>query len=224
MKDPAFLFYPNDFAAGTMLLNEHQIGCYIRLLIAQFNNGPLVIDDIKLVLGSNFGVWPKIQSKFCLEDGRYYNKRLYDEMNKRSKFTASRRSNATSQKHMLGHMEDRDENENSNSELPLWLNKESWADWISYNLEKKRKLPPTTIKFQFKKLEKLGIGNHREVINQSIEKKWTGFFPLPEQGQKQSYKQPPRWVEPSDSGELNERKRELGRQADSVASKFAVKP
>lgn len=114
MKDPAFLFYPNDFAAGTMLLNEHQIGCYIRLLIAQFNNGPLSIDDIKLVLGSNFGSWSKIQSKFCLDNERYYNQRLYDEMNKRSKFTASRRSNASSQKHMLQHMEDRNENEDRN--------------------------------------------------------------------------------------------------------------
>lgn len=221
MKDPALLWYFSDWFSGTATLTRHHKGAYMDLLSVQFNQGKLTLDEIKTVLGSDFGsTWPTLQKKFKFEDNLYFNERLQQEKDKRANYTESRRKNA---KHMPKHMEDIDINKNTNSELPVWLNPDSWNDWISYNLEKKRKLPPTTVKLQLKKLEKLGIANHREVINQSIEKKWTGFFPLPEQGQKQNYKQPPRWIEPSDSKEVNDRKRFLEKQAESLTSGFQVK-
>jgi len=34
-KDPAFLFYSNDFDQGTKFFTDDQTGKYIRLLIAQ---------------------------------------------------------------------------------------------------------------------------------------------------------------------------------------------
>lgn len=109
MKDPAFLFYPGDWVGGTLLLNRAQKGAYMDLLIAQFNNGPLTLEEIKTMLGADFGLWNSLSKKFTFMDGRYYNERLEIEKNKRSNYTASRRSNA---KHMHKHMEDRNENRN----------------------------------------------------------------------------------------------------------------
>ena len=52
-------------------------------------------------------------SKFDLVDGFYINKRMYEEAEKRSKYTESRRNNASA-KHMLKHMDNHMENENEN--------------------------------------------------------------------------------------------------------------
>ena len=32
MKDPAFLFYSNDFLSGTYLMNDEQVGKYIEII------------------------------------------------------------------------------------------------------------------------------------------------------------------------------------------------
>ena len=89
------------------------------LLIAQFNLGPLSLDEIKTVLGADFGSsWPTLQKKFVKgKDDLYFNERLQSEKEKRSSYTASRRKNA---KHMLQHMENENEdvNTNTNSFIP----------------------------------------------------------------------------------------------------------
>ena len=41
MKDPAFLFYSNDFSIGTQFLSDEQVGKYVRLLLAQHQHGHL---------------------------------------------------------------------------------------------------------------------------------------------------------------------------------------
>lgn len=111
MKDPAFLFYPGDWQGGTTTFSRHLKGAYIDVLVALFNNnGKLPIEDIKTVLGSDFGLsWPTLQKKFKFLDGLYFNERLLTEMEKRSNFTLSRRKNA---KHMPKHMEDVNEDRN----------------------------------------------------------------------------------------------------------------
>jgi uncharacterized protein YdaU (DUF1376 family) len=38
-KDPAFLFYPNDYIGGTMGMTFEEKGAYIELLMLQFNRG-----------------------------------------------------------------------------------------------------------------------------------------------------------------------------------------
>lgn len=62
-------------------------------------------------------------------------------------------------------------------ELPIWINKNAWENWLKYNKERKKKMPPTTISFQIKKLERFK-NDHVEMINQSIEKGWSGLFPV----------------------------------------------
>lgn len=120
-KDPAFLFFPGDWMGGTATFTRFMKGCYMDLLIAQFNNGHLSLEEIKTVLGSDFGQsWPTLQKKFILDDdGKYFNVKLQTETLKRRAFTESRGNNrkgknknisSSYEKDMSEHME----NENGN--------------------------------------------------------------------------------------------------------------
>src|SRR5688572_6018561 len=123
-KVPAFLFYPNDWLGGTLGLTRHQKGCYIDLLVAQFNRGPLSLETIKTVLGQDYSSWAVLSSKFKQDtEGCFYNERLATEIVKRKQFSQSRRDNAkkrydkpasadTSVEHMHPHMEDRNRDDN----------------------------------------------------------------------------------------------------------------
>lgn len=93
-KDPAFLFYPNDWIGGTMILSRHQKGCYMDLLVAQFNNGPLSLDTIKAVLGQDQAVWTVLSKKFKQTDeGLWYNEKLETVKQKRGEFIKKQSDN-----------------------------------------------------------------------------------------------------------------------------------
>lgn len=203
MKDPAFLFYPGDWVGGTLLLNRAQKGAYMDILIAQFNNGPLTLEEIKTLLGADFGHWNSLSKKFTFMDGRYTNERLEIEKNKRSAYTSSRRNNA---KHMHEHMEDRNRNENRDTELPSWLNPKAWAAWEQHRKEIKKPLTPTAVKLQLKILEE-NKDDHVQMIKNSITNGWQGFFPLKKEGRK-----PNKYVEPNLDKETNDRRNELIKQ------------
>jgi hypothetical protein len=124
-KDPAMLWYWNDWHSGTVLLSRFLKGCYIDLLHAQFNNGPLSLEEIKTCLGADFGnSWPALQKKFKQTDnGLFFNEKLEHEKQKRKDFSESRRNNIkkryieptyvdTSVEHMKLHMENENENRN----------------------------------------------------------------------------------------------------------------
>lgn len=116
-KDPAFLFYPGDWLGGTITFTRAQKGAYMDLLMAQFNQGGLSLDDIKLVLGTDFWMWDaKLVSKFDLENGLYSNPRLQKEVVRRQLYTNSRKNNQLGIKkgHMTSHMTGHMENENIN--------------------------------------------------------------------------------------------------------------
>lgn len=122
-KDPAFLFYPNDYIGGTMGLTFEEKGAYIELLMVQFNRGHMTSHMIEQVLGHKFGqIFGRIEDKFVVDsDGLYYNKRLDEEKEKRQKFTNSRRNNklgtnqhTKKEENILGHMTSHMENENVN--------------------------------------------------------------------------------------------------------------
>lgn len=118
-KDPAFLFYPNDFDAATKFFTHEQVGAYIRLLIAQFQHGRLSAKQFQHIAG---GEDAELMAKFKVDpDGKFYNERLESEIAKRKRFSESRRKNvqnryktatsvATSDVHM--------ENENANENKP----------------------------------------------------------------------------------------------------------
>lgn len=133
-KDPAFLFFPGDWLGGTMTFSRSHKGAYMDLLMCQFNQGHMTLQDIQVVLGdADFAsMWEiKLKTKFIQDsDGLFYNQKLEEEVFKRKKFTQSRRDNLSGishigdhmNNHMGGdmgtqvgdHMENRNENRNEN--------------------------------------------------------------------------------------------------------------
>jgi uncharacterized protein YdaU (DUF1376 family) len=90
-KDPAFLFYPNDYIGGTMGMTFEEKGAYIEVLMMQFNRGHMTEHMIRQTVGQ---LWDTIKVKFTQDEkGLYYNKRLEEEQIKRKEFTNSRRNN-----------------------------------------------------------------------------------------------------------------------------------
>ena len=117
-KDPAFLFYYQDFAYGTRKMTFEEKGCYIELLCEQADTGHLSLDDVKRILKNSFPIWERICSKFITDkDGLYFNEILDEHLEKRRKFTESRKKNLKGihkETHMETHMEDVNEDVNVN--------------------------------------------------------------------------------------------------------------
>lgn len=114
-KDPATLWYWNDWQGGTATYTRHLKGCFMDLLHAQFNSGRLSLAQIKIVLGVDFGqCWPILQEKFIKDDNdKYYNRKAEEVKEKRQKYTESRRNNLK-KPHMDSHMKPHMEIENEN--------------------------------------------------------------------------------------------------------------
>jgi len=95
-KDPAFLFYTNDFSTGTQFFSDEQLGKYLRLLMAQHQHGHLSEKQVMFICKS----YDKdILIKFKQDDnGMFFNERLDDEIFKRKKFTESRSNNKSGRK------------------------------------------------------------------------------------------------------------------------------
>jgi hypothetical protein len=90
-KDPAFLFYSQDFYVGTAFLTHTQVGKYIRLICAQHQHGRLNEERVIQICGDlDEAVLEKFQKD---ENGFYYNIRLETEIQKRKRFSESRRNN-----------------------------------------------------------------------------------------------------------------------------------
>ena len=90
-KDPAVLFYTDDFLSGTILMSYEQKGKYITLLCLQHQKGRLTEKELLAVCG---GYEEDIFSKFVVdENGKYYNIRMETESEKRRKYSESRSEN-----------------------------------------------------------------------------------------------------------------------------------
>jgi uncharacterized protein YdaU (DUF1376 family) len=125
-KDPAFLFYPNDYIGGTMGMTFEEKGAYVELLMMQFNRGHMSEHMIGQTVGQ---LWENLKDKFCQDEkGLWYNVRLDEEKLKRQSYTESRKKNIqginqytkNKQKeegHVSGHMTPHMENENVNENI-----------------------------------------------------------------------------------------------------------
>lgn len=90
-KDPAFLFYPNDFLSGTQFMSDEQVGKYMRVLMAQHQHGHLTEKQVIFITKSyDDDIFLKLKKD---EVGLYFNKRLEEEMVKRKNYTESRSKN-----------------------------------------------------------------------------------------------------------------------------------
>src|SRR6218665_2111253 len=96
-KDPAILWYWGDWTTGTMLLSRVQKVAYMDLLCAQFNNGALSLEEVKIILGSDYGhMWNVLSKKFSgrTPDGKFFNERLHCEQLKRKEKSQKLAANA----------------------------------------------------------------------------------------------------------------------------------
>jgi uncharacterized protein YdaU (DUF1376 family) len=90
-KDPAFLFYVQDFLTGTMFMNNEQVGIYIRLLCAQHQHGGIVEkNNFNSIVGDNMIV----RGKFIETEDGFFNNRLMEEMEKRNQKSNNLSANA----------------------------------------------------------------------------------------------------------------------------------
>jgi len=147
MKDPAFLFYPNDYIGGTLGMTFEQKGAYIELLMAQFNRGHMTKDMIGQVLGQRLELWDCLSDKFKIDsDKKYYNERLEIEQEKRKSYTDSRRNNKSGNNqytkkevkkiaHMSSHMENINKYIYSSfydDQISLSNNNEKYISFVKY--------------------------------------------------------------------------------------------
>lgn len=115
-KDPAFLFYPADFLVGTSFMTLEEIGAYIKLLCFLADKGTLSQEQILKKIPSP--IWEAIWHKFDKdEDGRFFNKRLRLEVEKRKNYTKSRHMNLHMDSHMEAKPKPHMENENVNRDV-----------------------------------------------------------------------------------------------------------
>lgn len=146
-KDPAFLFYPNDYLGGTMGMTFEQKGAYIELLMLQFNRGHMTKDMIGHTVGQ---LWDEIKDKFQKDaEGKFFNVRLDEEKLKRQKFTESRRNNIKGNNQYtskVGHTTSRMENENEDviidlntikNRIELFIHKVNEFQILDFNESKK---------------------------------------------------------------------------------------
>jgi len=138
-KDPAFLFYSSDFLTGTMFFSDEQIGRYIKLLCAQHQKGRLNKKDMLNICKTyDQDIFDKFKTD---KNGLYYNERLENEVERRKKYSESRRKNrqskpkiADTSKTYVPHMETETETETINeieTEVLIWPTFEDF--WIMYD-------------------------------------------------------------------------------------------
>lgn len=101
-KNPAVDWFFNDWHGGTVTMTRFVKGCYMDLMHAQFNNGHLSLDEVRAVLGSDFGsAWPTLQKKFRQdENGLFFQARLETQILKKISYSKTREDNLNGDSHM----------------------------------------------------------------------------------------------------------------------------
>jgi uncharacterized protein YdaU (DUF1376 family) len=160
-KDPAFLFYTNDFISGTQFFTDEQVGIYIRLLCAMHQHGRLSEKQVNLICRTYDN---DVMCKFQKDDsGLYYNPRLEEEVEKRKKYTESRRNNRL-KKDMsnislsyVPHMENENENENKDiisKDIIIYSDEFlKFNDWLKNNAPSVLKMKEPITEEQLQKLK-----------------------------------------------------------------------
>lgn len=148
-KDPAVLFYTSDFLADTTLWTYEELGRYIKLLCIQHNQDGVGEDDFLAVSDG----YKRVIDKFTKgTDGKYRNKRMQAEQEKRHAYSESRSKNGAQggrpkkqmeticephENHMLSicePYEKHSENENINKNIDKSISKDTKAIKHKYGL------------------------------------------------------------------------------------------
>lgn len=209
MKDPAFLFYYQDFLVGTDEFTNEETGAYIRCLCHQAHKGFITEKHMKIICFSQ-EIQNSIKTKFIFDEklNGLVNLRLKSEIEKRQKYTESRSNNrkgkVKEKNHMKNisktydiHMENENENENVikdkkektkidfsiflDSELPII------KSWFDYRKSIKKPLTQAALALIKKDIEKHGLSEIKNAIENSIKNGWQGPFPNKTNGKKIDY-------------------------------------
>lgn len=124
-KDPAFLFYSQDFYTGVATLTFEERGKFISILCLMHQQGRMREETIRFIVGN---ISDNLKNKFAIDQqGLWYNRRLELETARRNNFTESRRKNGINGgrpkkstikdnskiNHMDSHMGNENENRNA---------------------------------------------------------------------------------------------------------------
>jgi uncharacterized protein YdaU (DUF1376 family) len=92
VRSPAFQFYADDFLAGTLVMDQADVGAYIRLLCHQWSRGSIPAEAEKQQRLAGGSVSADVLAKFPAgDDGLLRNPRLEIERQKQLEFRESQR-------------------------------------------------------------------------------------------------------------------------------------
>lgn len=114
-KDPAFLFYYQDFLVGTAFMSNEQCGAYIRILCHMADKGTMTEEHMMIICNCQ-NIFDAIIGKFeRRQDGRIFHKRIQAEVEKRRKYVESRKNNRSAGEKISSSYDQHMENENDNA-------------------------------------------------------------------------------------------------------------
>ena len=117
-KDPAFLFYYQDFLVGTTFLNFEETGAYIKILCHLADKGIITDVQIAMICDKDIDMAMRVMEKLeCIKEGIYCSPRLNIEVEKRRAHSIKQRENILKRWNKSGNttvlpLEDENENEN----------------------------------------------------------------------------------------------------------------
>ena len=186
MKDPAVLFYFQDFLVGTEFMTDDEIGKYIRILCHQADKGGLSELQLKRICRTDTLPEAIMEKLKVDEEGNYYQNRMRAEREKRISYSESRRKNRVKKDDNICesydiHMENEDININKD-EITL-----CWDKWKKYKKDEFGFKYKSDVSEQAAKSELLNLSNSNieiaiKIIDQSIANGWKGFFKLKTDG------------------------------------------
>ena len=99
-KDPAVLWYVNDWTGGTRLMSFSHMGAYMELLMGQFQYGHLSMENIRHLLRDDMTLWETgLKEKFIKDaNGLYYNEKMDQAINERLAYKQNRLENLNGHK------------------------------------------------------------------------------------------------------------------------------
>lgn len=95
MKTPSFDFYYQDFLVGTSFMSLEATGAYILCLCHQAHKNAISIEQVKAICMNDESIIEQVLSKFLTDEstGMLYNERCRIEVEKKTRYAASRSKN-----------------------------------------------------------------------------------------------------------------------------------
>ena len=191
MKDPAVLFYFQDFLVGTEFMTDEEVGKYIRILCHQADKGALTLSQLKRICSGNV---PEVIMEKLLQDdeGKYYQERMRAEKEKRVKHCEYQKERANKRwvkdecRGNAGAMPDEAvplEDVNINEDIVTLL----WNRWKKYKKDEFNFRYKSEVSENAAKAELLNLCGGdtllaEKIIEQSIANGWKGLFNLKTNG------------------------------------------